>query len=194
MRFLAAVAALSLVACATAQTETRPPGASLDSVLAEVQGALQKSQDILAASSLPKLETVELRLHTQAARDATGKVTILFVTFGGGAGASASQELVLQLRPPKPKDVSGRGLRPEAAAPTPADSIVELIQAAAEAVNKAESGTPPLEAKSLILDLAFTVTQSVGGGLQFSVGVVSADAGGTVKNSAEQRIKITFGR
>ncbi|HVO50938.1 MAG TPA: trypco2 family protein [Thermoanaerobaculia bacterium] len=192
MRLLVAVAALSLVACVTTEP---PPGASLDGVLEEVQSALQKSQDILAASNLPKLQSVELKLQTQAGKDATGKVAVLFVTLGGGAGASTSQELTLLLTPPEPRDASTKGLRPAAVPPPrPADSIVELIKAAAQAVKAAEGGKPPLEAKSLTLDLAFTVTQSVGGGLQFNVGVVSADASGNIKSSTAQRIKITFSR
>jgi hypothetical protein len=194
MRFRNAVAAvLPLLLCATSDAQTVKPasGTSLDSVLIEVQGALQRAQDVLAASSLPPLQSVQLILHTQAERDATGKVTVLFISFGGGPSASASQELVLTLTPPKPKSEIKPAFVPP---PTAADSIVGLIQAAAQAVRTAESGKPPLEAKSLTLDLAFTVRQAVGGGLQFDVGVVSANVTGDMKNSSEQRIKITFGR
>jgi hypothetical protein len=194
MRFRYAVAAvLPLLLCATSDAQTAKPasGTSLDSVLIEVQGALQRAQDVLAASSLPPLQSVQLILHTQAERDATGKVTVLFISFGGGPSASASQEFVLTLAPPKPKSEIKPAFVPP---PTAADSIVGLIQAAAQAVRTAESGKPPLEAKSLTLDLAFTVRQAVGGGLQFDVGVVSANVTGDMKNSSEQRIKITFGR
>jgi hypothetical protein len=162
-------------------------------VLLEVQGALQEAQDVLAASSLPPLQSVQLTLHTQAERDATGKARVLLMSFGGGPGASASQELVLTMIPPKPKAEAGVQplfVRP----PTAAASIVAFIRAAAEAVRTAENGKPPLEAKTLTLDLAFTVTQALGGELQFDLGVVSANVGGDVKNSSEQRIKITFGR
>ncbi|MFI5197362.1 MAG: trypco2 family protein [Thermoanaerobaculia bacterium] len=194
MRFpCAAAAVFSLLFCATSDAQTVKPasGTSLDSVLVEVQGALQRAQDVLAASSLPPLQSVQLILHTQAEKDATGKVTVLFISFGGGPSASASQELVLTLTPPKPRSEIKPAFVPP---PTAADSIVGLIQAAAQAVRTAESGKPPLEAKSLTLDLAFTVRQAVSGGLQFDVGVVSANATGDVRNSSEQRIKITFGR
>ena len=198
MRFLCVVAAvLPLLACATssAQTAKPAPGASLESVLTEVQGALQRAQAVLAASDLPPLQSVQLILHTQAEKDATGKVKVLFIGFGGGPGASASQELVLTLIPPKPKAEPKTEFRAVfALPPTAADSIVGFIQAAAEAVKTAEGGTPRLEAKSLTLDLAFTVTQALGGGLQFDFGMVSVSATGDTKNSSEQRIKITFGR
>ena len=195
MRFLCAVAAvLPLFSCATSDAQTAKPasGTSLDSVLTEVQGALQRAQAVLAASDLPPLQSVQLTLHTQAEKDATGKLKVLFISFGGGQGASASQELVLTLIPPKP------GAEPRTAflarPATAADSIVGFIQASAQAAKTAESGTPPLEAKSLTLDLAFTVTQALGGGLQFDFGTVSADVTGDTKNSSAQRIKITFGR
>jgi len=194
MKFLCvAAAAVPLLACSTAGARTGRPtaGASLDNVLIEVQGALQKAQDVLAASSLPPLQSVQLTLHTQAERDATGKVRVLLMSLGGGPGASASQELVLTLIPPKPRAEPRTALVPP---PTAADSIVGFIQAAAEAVKAAESGKPPLEAKTLTLDLAFTVTQSASGGLQFEVGFVSANVGGEVRSASEQRIKITFGR
>lgn len=193
MRILVAIAAFSLVSCATcvAQDPSTIRGASLDGVLKEVQGGLQRAQDVLEASSLPKLQTVQLTLHTQAVKDATGKIKILFVTFGGGKGASSSQELALTLEPPKPRT----GFRPEfAPTPSAADSIVELIKEAAKAVKIAESGTPPLEAKALTLDLVFTVTETLGGGIQFNVGGVGADVSGDLKSSSEQKIKITFGR
>jgi len=193
MRFVCvAAAAIPLLSCCTTEARTGKPagGPSLDSVLIEVQGALQKAQDVLAASSLPPLQSVQLTLHTQAERDATGKLRVFLASFGGGPVASASQEVVLTLIPPRP----GTEPRTVSRAPTAADSIVGLIQAAAEAVRAAENGKPPLEARTLTLDLAFTVTQSVGAGLQFDVGVVSANVGGDMKNSSEQRIKITFGR
>ena len=194
MKFLCAVAAvLPLLSCATSGAQTAKPasGTSLDSVLMEVQGALQRAQDVLAASSLPPLQSVQLTLHTQAEKDATGNVKVLFISLGGGPAASASQELVLTLIPPKPKSEAKPAFVPP---PTAADSIVGFIQAAAQAVRTAESGKPPLEAKSLTLDLAFTVKQSASGGLQFDVGIVSANVTGDTKNSSEQRIKITFGR
>lgn len=194
MRFLCAVAAvLPLLSCASSGAQPATPASrmSLDSVLMEVQGALQTAQAVLAASSLPPLQSVQLTLHTQAEKDATGKVSMLFIGFGGGPGASASQELVLTLIPPKPRQEARSAFVP---APTAADSIVGFIQAAAQAVKTAESGQPPLEARSLTLDLAFTVTQSASGGLQFDFGTVSANLSGDAKSSSEQRIRITFGR
>jgi|GEM_PF-2142727 len=193
MRFVCVIAAaVPLLSCCTTGARTGRPadGPSLDNVLIEVQGALQKAQDVLAASSLPPLQSVQLTLHTQAERDATGKLRVLLVNFGGGPVTSASQELVLTLIPPRP------GAEPRTAfpAPTAADSIVRFVQAAAEAVRAAENGKPPLEARTLTLDLAFTVTQSASAGLQFDVGAVSANVGGDMRNSSEQRIKITFGR
>jgi hypothetical protein len=160
-------------------------------VLAEVQGALQRAQDVLAASSLPPLQSVQLTLHTQAERDAAGRVKVLFIGFGGGPGASASQEVVLTLVPPKPKAQARPAFEPPR---TAADTIVGFIEAAAQAVRAAEGGNPPLQAKSLTVDLSFTVTQSASGGLQFDFGPVSASAAGDTRSSSEQRIKITFGR
>jgi hypothetical protein len=194
MRFACAVAAvLPLLSCATSDAQTARPasGTSLESVLVEVQGALQSAQDVLAASSLPPLQSVQLTLHTQAEKDATGKVKVLFIGFGGGPGTSASQEVVLTLVPPKPKPEARPAFAP---APTAAGTIVGFIQAAAQAVRAAEGGKPPLEARSLTLDLTFTVTQSASGGLQFDFGPVTASVAGDTRNSSEQRIKITFGR
>jgi hypothetical protein len=182
-----AVAFPFLVGCATA-----PPkpiaGPPLDSVLKEVQRGLQKAQDALAASSLPQLKSVQLALHTQVQKDATGKITILVISVGGGEGASASQDLALTLTPPKPDRVKPL-TRAQA---TVADSIVELIEEAAQAAENARKGPFPLEAEKLTLELAFTVTSSLDGGLKFSLGSVSADVGGAVKNAAQQKITITF--
>lgn len=163
----------------------------LDSVLVEVQSGLQKAQNILASSNLPPLESVQLTFHNLAVKELTGKVKLLFLRFGESAGASTSQDLVLTLTPPK----GDKGFKPEVAPqPTAADSIVSLIETAARAVQAAEVGTPRLEAKTLTLNLAFTVTKTAGGGIQFDVGVVSANAGGDVKSTSEQKIRITFSR
>jgi hypothetical protein len=172
---------------------TGPPSAQvapLDSVLTEVQGGLQKAQDLLDHSKLPKLKSVQLTLHTQVEKDATGKITIYVISFGGGPSVSSSQDLVLTLTPPEPKPIRAVA----GALPTVADSIVELITKAAEVVDRAETGTPSLQAKSLTLELAFTVTRSVKGGLQFNLGMVSADVGGSIKDASQQRITITFER
>lgn len=181
-------AALPLFSCCTTGKVPPAVGPPLDSVLKEVQGGLQKAQDALAASSLPQLQTVQLTLHTQVQKDATGKISILVVSVGGGEGASASQDLILTLTPPK-----ADRMRPLTGTPTTvADSIVELIQEAAQAAENAKKGPFPLEAKKLTLELAFTVTNSLEGGLKFNLGSVSADVGGSVKNAAQQKITITF--
>jgi NTP-dependent ternary system trypsin peptidase co-occuring protein len=189
MRFVCGLAvALSFLAgCATAPPKP-VPGPPLDSVLKEVQRGLQKAQDALAASSLPQLKSVQLALHTQVQKDATGKIAILVVSVGGGEGASTSQDLALTLTPPKPNL-----MRPLThAQATVADSIVELIQEAAQTAENAKKGPFPLEAEKLTLEFAFTVTSSLDGGLKFSLGSMSADVGGSVKNAAQQKVTITF--
>ena len=171
---------------------TGPPKAaidpSLDSVLKEVQRGLKKAQDTLAMSNLPPLQSVQLTLHTQVQKDVNGKITILVVSVGGGESASASQDLVLTLTPPK-----GDKMRPlTGLPPTVADSIVKLIAEAANAVEKAREGDYPLDARKATLEFAFTVTNSGEGGLKFNLGSVSADLGGAVKSAALQKVTVTF--
>ena len=163
----------------------------LDSVLTEVQRGLQKAQDDLNGSSLGKLQSVQLTLHTQSEEDKTGKMTIFVISVGGGPGVSASQDLVLTLRPPTSTNTTS-AIKMTNAAPTVADSIVALIKEAAHAAETARKGKPPLDAENLTLELAFTVTNSVKGGLQFNLGTVAADVGGSMKNASQQRIKITI--
>ena len=168
-----------------------PSVVRLDSVLTEVQRGLQKAQDDLDGSSLGKLQSVQLTLHTQSEEDKTGKMTIFVMSVGGGRGASASQDLVLTLRPPVSKSTTST-IKTTNAPPTVADSIVALIKEAARAAETARKGKPPLDAESLTMELAFTVTNSVKGGLQFNLGTVAADVGGSMKNASQQRIKITI--
>jgi hypothetical protein len=167
------------------------PVVPLDRVLTEVQRGLQKAQDDLDRSSLGKLQSVQLTLHTQSEEDKTGNVTIFVISVGGGLGVSASQDLVLTLRPPVSTKATSTAMTTNAS-PTVADSIVALIKEAANAAEIARKGKPPLDAETLTLELAFTVTNSVKGGLQFNLGTVAADVGGSRKNASQQRIKITI--
>ena len=189
MKFICAFAIALPMLSGCTLTEAPPVvGTPLDSVLKEVQGGLQRAQDTLAASSLPQLQSVQLTLHTQVRKDTTGKITILVINVGGSQGVSASQDLVLTLIPPKPG-----AMRPLVAAPTTvADSIVELIKEAAQAAENARKPPFPLQAKTVTLEFAFTVTDSLDGGLKFNLGSVSADAGGSTKNGSQQKITITF--
>lgn len=168
-----------------------PSVVPLDSVLTEVQRGLQKAQDDLSASGLGKVQSVQLTLHTQSEEDKTGKLGIFVISVGGGPGASASQDLVLTLRPPASTNTTSMNKMTNAP-PTVADSIVALIKEAAHAAETARKGKPPLDAENLTLELAFTVTNSVKGGLQFDLGTVAGEMGSSKKNASQQRIKITI--
>lgn len=63
---------------------------------------------------------------------------------------------------------------------------------AAEGVNGAEKGDPPLDLNTLKVELSFVVKESGGGGLNFEILPVTAELSGDLQKKAIQRITITF--
>lgn len=187
--FLLLIMLASPASCApSGAVQPPPPGSALQDVLVGVQTGLQSAQSNLAMANLPTLDSVQLTLHTQVDKDATGKVKIFVISFGGGTAASNAQEIVLNLVPPDP------ATRAPIPVNTLADQLAALIQQAAVSVNAAKSGPVPLSAESVSVEIDLVLTNSGSGGVSLQLAPVSIDLGGDLKRQLVQKVKVTFKR
>jgi len=107
------LAALVCAACATAGSN--PPatagaaGAELEAVMQAIQQALSEAQ-VSDVPGFPPLETVTIRLQTEAGRSVGGEISVYVVTVGSRYSSETASTLELTL---KPGDVrASSGLRP----------------------------------------------------------------------------------
>jgi hypothetical protein len=130
------------------------------------------------------LREATLDLSTAFSKDASGKVNLYVVSFGGGIGSESTQTLTVKLRPPEPGDplpVSGA-----------ADALAEAILQAYDAVRFAATDDPPLRLTELEAKIRFVVTSTVSADAGVSILPISVEMAGEVSQSDVHSITLAF--
>lgn len=162
-------------------------GVEIQSILTEVQRALETSSKEVKDLGMPPLESVTLTLQATATSETGGKIKLWILSFGHSVKHETVQELTLILAPPdpnKPKNV--------ATPPSLAAQLVDAIIGAARGVQNARRGDPPLELRAFEVTLSFLVARDTSGGADFTIQPVTAGLTGDLKNSALHKLKLVF--
>jgi len=159
---------------------------TIQAVVAQVKEALSNVQTKLTAKQLPPLKSVKLTLQTVATSKAGGKISFWVITIGGSLQKEASQEVVLELVPPKP----GRPVNMSSETFTNAleDSILE----AAQGVQGADQGSLPLELQNLTVTLGFTVTAEGAAGAKLTLTPVTLGISGQKDRKVVHRLEVAY--
>ena len=172
-------------------TVNEPTGTSAEiaSVLREIQEGLAQTQTRLKELGMPALASVTLTLKTEVSSDKEGKIKVLIFTFGKTWKKETSQEIVLSMIPP-PASPGGMAF----VGPVLSERLAKAILGAAEGVQSAREGTPPLEVGSLSIDMGFIVEESKGGGGSLEISPVTVDLKGDLSHKAIHQMKVEFKR
>ncbi len=162
-------------------------GVEVQSILTEVQKALDVSAIRLKDLPVPPLESVTLTLQASVARDLGGKIGCLIIAFGHSVQSETTQEMVLTLTPPRPGQ---RAVAPPTA--TLSEQLVDAIVGAVKGVQTAREGQPPLELQSFETSLSFVVEKDTSGKGDFTIQPVTVSLGADFKDKAVQKLRLVF--
>jgi len=176
-------------ASATAPRDDADRGVLIARVIDEVQKALQRARANPAFSTFPKFKAATLTLQTVVTRTKGGQIKLWIFSFGKSWEKELSHELVLELTSPPPAADRTPG------EPTLADDLEVALVEAAQGVQNAGSGDPPLSLKDFKVTISFVVTEDGSGGVNgFKIGPVTLDMKGELKTKALHTIELEFER
>jgi hypothetical protein len=160
---------------------------ALGDVISQVKTALADVQTELASGALPVLKSVKLTLQTVATTKGGAKIKLWVISFGHTWERDKSQEVDIELTPPKPgnaKTISSESLTQE---------LEDAIISAAQGVKDASSGPIPLKLTGLSVQLSFTVKGDTSAGATVEIMPITADFSGDLSKTAVQKLTVTFG-
>jgi hypothetical protein len=165
------------------------PNASvtIQDVVSQGKDALSNVQTKLANKQLPPLKSVKLTLQTVATNKAGATISFWVITIGGSLQKDATQQLVIELVPPKAGNASN--VSSENFTQALEDSIIN----AAVGVQNAAQGPVPLQLNSLAVTLGFTVTAEGTAGAKLTLAPITLDVSGTKNKKALHTLEVTYG-
>ena len=143
--------------------------------------------DKLAKNQLPPLKSVKLTLQTVATGKVGGKISFWVITIGRSLQKEASQEVVLELVPPKagnPANISSESFT---------KALEDSILDAAQGIQGADEGTIPLKLNSLAVTLGFTVTAEGTAGAKLTLAPVTLDISGQKDKKVVHKLEVSYG-
>jgi hypothetical protein len=150
----------------------------IDELLSDLQKVLIQVRDASVTDGLPALASIRLTLRATLNKEANGSLKFHILEANAKDTDENTQELRLQLEPPRDSDQA-----PINASLAPlADAIID----AAKSVKAAESRAPPLHLTTLEASVEFTVEKEASGSIAFF--------GGKAGNRNTQQIILTFGK
>ena len=157
-------------------------GFTIDEVLSSIQSALQIAANETEKGDLPelKLATVTVTLQTTFARKGGPKFKILVFSFGATWTKEKSQQTIVTLTPPTPKQTDHLPMQ----GGDITDNLAEAIISAAQGVKDAENREPPLVLKTLQVDMSFVVMSSTSAGVGFTIVPITAEFSGELSRKA----------
>ena len=193
IRLSAALAAsfvlLFVTGCVTPPPPATVPGnqaVAIEDVISQVQSALANAQTSLADKRFPPLKQVKLSLQTVATKKDGVTLKLWVLSFGSTVEKTSTQQMDLTLVPPP------AGLPKKVAAVSLTEDLESAIISAAEGVQKARTGTPPLELSTLDVQIGFTVKGDVNGGPNVTLAPITLGLTGDVASSNVQVITVSF--
>ena len=145
---------------------------TIQAVVAQVKEALSNVQTKLTSKQLPPLKSVKLTLQTVATGKAGAKISFWVITIGGSIQKESTQEVVLELVPPKPGNPVN--ISSETFTKALEDSILDVAQG----VQGTDQGSMPLQLNNLTVTLGFTVTAEGTAGAKLTLAPVTLDISG----------------
>jgi hypothetical protein len=159
---------------------------TIQAVVSQVKEALSNVQTKLTNKQLPPLKSVKLTLQTVATSKAGGKISFWVITIGGSLQKEASQEVVLELVPPKagnPVNISSE---------TFTKALEDSILDAAQGVQGADQGSLPLKLENLSVTLGFTVTAEGTAGAKLTLAPVTLDISGQKDKKVVHKLEVAY--
>jgi hypothetical protein len=147
--------AMALAGCAV--TPKLPQEISVDSVVKEINKALQEISDKRPAD-LPAFESAEVALETVTKEENNGEFKLLVVSLGSTISTAMSQTVSFKLVPPPPR----KGITDKAIGSQLSKAIIK----AAEDIHQALENQPSLKLKQLSASVKFEVENSASGGVE----------------------------
>jgi hypothetical protein len=159
---------------------------TLEDLVREVKVALLKVQQSAENDKLPPLSSAEIELNTVQSKNGEGKLSVLIVEIGGTLSSEITNTIKLTLVPPSSKSSS------DVASVQFADALAESILSGARGIAAAKIGSPPLNAKELEATIKFVIKRDGNGKLSISFPPFELSAGGGIKKSSIQSIKVIY--
>ncbi len=167
-----------------------------------------------ASISHPELKEAVVTLATEEAVQASAKVKVMVVAFGGGRGKASTNAVKLQLLPRvRSKDYASDGLPPLDRLPAmPSDRVISqearafaselkvlLASAVSAAVREQEGGSiarPPMALGAFDVEVALTVTRDGKLGIEkaWTTPVAGIDLGTSASAKTINSLKVSFAR
>ena len=160
---------------------------TIQAVVAQVKEALSNVQTKLTNKQLPPLKSVKLTLQTVATGKAGAKISFWVITIGGSIQKESTQEVVLELVPPKPGNPVN--ISSETFTKALEDSILDVAQG----VQGADQGNMPLQLNNLTVTLGFTVTAEGTAGAKLTLAPVTLDISGQKDKKVVQKLEVSYG-
>ena len=160
---------------------------TIQEVVAQVKEALSNVQTKLTNNQLPPLKSVKLTLQTVATSKGGAKISFWVITIGGSLQKEASQEVVLELVPPKPGNPAN--ISSESFTKALEDSILDVAQG----VQGADQGNLPLKLDNLSVTLGFTVTAEGTAGAKLTLAPVTLDISGQKDKKVVHKLEVSYG-
>ena len=160
---------------------------TIQAVVGQVKEALSNVQTKLAKNQLPPLHSVKLTLQTVATSKAGGKISFWVITIGGSLQKEATQQIVLELVPPKagnPSNISSESFT---------KALEDSILNAAQGVQGAGAGSIPLQVDSLSVTLGFTVTAEGSAESKLVLAPVTLDLSGQKDKKVVHTLQVSYG-
>jgi hypothetical protein len=160
---------------------------TIQAVVAQVKEALSNVQTKLTNKQLPPLKSVKLTLQTVATGKAGAKISFWVITIGGSIQKESTQEVVLELVPPKPGNPVN--ISSETFTKALEDSILDVAQG----VQGTDQGSMPLQLNNLTVTLGFTVTAEGTAGAKLTLAPVTLDISGQKDKKVVQKLEVSYG-
>ncbi len=186
LRFAVVLAVFSIAGSALAQDPPRGE-ISLSSMIDAVQGALLDAQKSLEEDQMLPLSEVELVLNTINTSEVSGRTGFWIFRADAAYSSAVTSRVEMTLTPPPASADDSR---------SPASQIREAlgdaIFAGAAARSAAINGSPPLDAKSFLINLEFAVVSDGEAGVALAYPPFSAEISAGLSENQLQKIVMKF--
>jgi Trypsin-co-occurring domain 2 len=158
----------------------------IQSVIDITKGAIfSAAADLKKDGNLPKLKSVIISLEIAVETAASGGLSIYVVSAGAEVNQSKTQKINIELKPDFniPLNISSPNLGKQ---------LKNLILETAKGIANANKGITALSVEKVELEIGLTIERSGEGGINFDIGIVKLEAGGSVAKTNSTSVKLIF--
>lgn len=174
---------------AHAQVPKDEEGATLESVVEIIRGALKEAQSN-NVTGFPPLKTAAIGLNTTVTKETGGKIKFLIFTIGKTKETENASTLELEMQPPTTANAGA----PNAIDPEKLKfALAKAVNLAKIAILNANSGVPKLSTAKVSIEIKFAVKRDTSGGVEVTdIIPVGFEGTGKLEKTKVHTLKLTF--